>query len=137
MTENDGSSSGDDRPSNVPVDTTVDPTQVEVEGARGGTGGGNQVPPGTTTPTAEGAARSMNAGLGVDTVVGADESGDTTPAPFKPEAPKFGGLTKVGTNQWAPWTGGKPKADWTELKTTDPGAVVPTQETSVRPQASA
>ena len=103
MTKNQGSRSGDDRPSDVPVDINVEPVQTGTEGAGGGTGGTNQVPQGTTTPTAEGAQRSPSAGLGADTVVGTTRSGEPAVVPFKPEAPKFGGLTKVGTNQWAPW----------------------------------
>ena len=34
---------------------------------------------------------------------------------FKPKEPKFGGLVQVGHDTWAAWTGGKPKADFTQL----------------------
>ena len=36
----------------------------------------------------------------------------------KPMKPKMGGLTKQTADSWAAWTGGKPKADWSELKIT-------------------
>ena len=46
---------------------------------------------------------------------------------FKPRKPKFGGLRKTGTDLYTAWTGGKPKADWSELKTTKPKFIQPTQ----------
>jgi len=50
-----------------------------------------------------------------------------TAKPFKPKEPKFGGLTEVGTDIWAPWTGGKPKADWSELEENSPTTIIATQ----------
>ena len=38
----------------------------------------------------------------------------------KPKKPKMGGLTEVATNTWVPWTGGKPKEDWSGLKDPSP-----------------
>ena len=45
------------------------------------------------------------------------------PAPFIPTKPKFGDVVEVGTGTWVAWTGGEPKADWTELKQTAPVSI--------------
>jgi len=57
--------------------------------------------------------------------------------PFKPTTPKFGGLEEVGTDSWAAWTGGKPKADWSGLEVTKPKSLTPHQyrSTSIINQA--
>ena len=44
-----------------------------------------------------------------------------------PDKPNMGGLTQVGKEDWAPWTGGKPKADWTGLEEPDPTYIDPSQ----------
>ena len=51
----------------------------------------------------------------------------STSATFKPTKPKFGGLEQVSIDTWVPWTGGKPKADWTELEDINPGTIDPNQ----------
>ena len=51
----------------------------------------------------------------------------STSATFKPTKPKFGGLEQVSIDTWVPWTGGKPKADWTELEDINPGMIDPNQ----------
>ena len=40
---------------------------------------------------------------------------------LKPTKPIMGGVTQTGTDSWAAWTGGKPKADWSgfEVATSD------------------
>ena len=80
------------------------------EGSRGKSG----TPPGPPRP--------------VDTSVlppppsGGTPRGRTPPAGpgFRPKTPKMGGLQQVATDQWIPWTGGKPKADWTGLEEPNP-----------------
>ena len=64
-------------------------------------------------------------------------TGASTATPYKPKEPKFGGITKTSTDTYQPWTGGKPKADWTELETKKPLAIQPTQyrPTSITSQA--
>ena len=61
----------------------------------------------------------------------------TARIPFKPTKPKFGDIYEVGTDSWAAWTGGKPKADWTGLENPTPVAVAPNQyrTTSIGGQA--
>jgi len=55
----------------------------------------------------------------------------TLPTPptavFKPTTPRFGGVKEVEARNWAVWTGGKPKPDWTGLEVPDPLAIKPTQ----------
>ena len=46
---------------------------------------------------------------------------------FKPKAPTMGGLAQIGSNDWAPWVGGKPKADWSELQDKNPTYLDPCQ----------
>ena len=46
---------------------------------------------------------------------------------YKPKTPKFGGVKEVGTDSWAAWLGGKPKANWTELEDPDPKTIRATQ----------
>ena len=57
--------------------------------------------------------------------------------PFKPIKPKFGDISEVGTDSWAAWTGGKPKADWSGLEDSNPTAIAATQyrPTSISSQA--
>ena len=50
-------------------------------------------------------------------------SGGTTV--FRPTKPKFGDVVEVGTDLWAAWTGGKPRADWSGLEEPDPTNVSP------------
>ena len=56
---------------------------------------------------------------------------------FKPVKPTFGDIAEVGTDIWAAWTGGKPKADWSELEDTKPTTITATQyrATSITSQA--
>ena len=35
---------------------------------------------------------------------------------FKPDKPIIGGLVGSKWGEWVPWTGGKPKADWSGLE---------------------
>ena len=51
----------------------------------------------------------------------------TATTPFIPKKPKYGDLARVGTDSWVVWTGGKPKADWTELEDTKPKSIQPNQ----------
>ena len=37
-------------------------------------------------------------------------------SPYKPDEPLMGGLEVVGIDVWTPWTGGKPKVDWSDLE---------------------
>ena len=46
---------------------------------------------------------------------------------FKPNVPQFGGIEEVGTDSWAAWTGGKPRADWTGLVNPTPTSINPGQ----------
>ena len=50
---------------------------------------------------------------------------------FKPKAPTMGGLAKIGSNEWAPWVGGKPKADRRELQDKNPTFLDPCQHRPV------
>ena len=71
---------------------------------------------------------------------GSGPAGTTTTTPrmaFKPNAPKRGGLMQVGTDQWAPWTGGKPKVDWSGLEVPNPSSIEPNQYRSVSIGAAA
>ena len=54
-----------------------------------------------------------------------------------PAKPKFGGIAKISSDTWAAWTGGKPKADWSELEEPVPKSIAATQyrSTSVSSQA--
>ena len=52
-----------------------------------------------------------------DPNVGAAATANTQ---FRPKKPKYGDRVQTGPGKWAVWTGGKPKADWTELKETKP-----------------
>jgi hypothetical protein len=61
------------------------------------------------------------------TVSGAAATTATTTAPAMPKKPKFGGLKLTSMGIYTPWTGGKPKADWTELETRTPASIQPTQ----------
>ena len=73
----------------------------------------------------------VNPTLGVDT----DEAPEvpetirtlTETSSFKPKKPKFGGLSQVGPDSYAAWTGGKPKTDWTELEDPKPADIQPNQ----------
>ena len=52
-------------------------------------------------------------------------SGSNTPTGtgfviFKPDEPVMGGLVQTGREDWTPWVGGKPKADWSGLDDTTP-----------------
>ena len=44
----------------------------------------------------------------------------TPKSPFKPPDPKMGGPVQVKHDAYSAWTGGKPKADWSELEETSP-----------------
>ena len=44
----------------------------------------------------------------------------TPKSPFKPPDPEMGGLVQVKHDAYSAWTGGKPKADWSELEETSP-----------------
>ena len=46
---------------------------------------------------------------------------------FKQAKPTMGGLVEVGTDVWAAWTGGKPKADWSGLDEPNPTSIKPKQ----------
>ena len=46
---------------------------------------------------------------------------------FKPKKPKRGGLSQIGKDLWAPWTGGKPKTDWSGLGVPKPSSIEPNQ----------
>ena len=45
-----------------------------------------------------------------------DLSTDSDISSFKPKVPKFGGITRMGLDAWAVWTGGKPTVSWLELQ---------------------
>ena len=64
-------------------------------------------------------------GAGTDTPKTASKSGSKSA--FKPKKPKRGGLTQVGKDLWAPWTGGKPKTDWSGLEVPKPSSIEPNQ----------
>ncbi len=59
--------------------------------------------------------------------------GTQTPAgtiaviPYKPTAPKYGGIQETGPQTWDAWTGGKPKADWSGLEDPSPSIIKATQ----------
>ena len=57
----------------------------------------------------------------------AESTATTVKLPFKPKAPKFGGIKEVGTDLWAAWTGGKPRADLASLRVSTPGSIDPNQ----------
>ena len=57
----------------------------------------------------------------------ATTQGGTSNTSFTPKEPKFGGLDMTGQDTLTPWTGGKPKSDWTELETKAPASIQPTQ----------
>jgi len=44
-----------------------------------------------------------------------------------PVKPKFGGIAKISSDSWVAWTGGKPKADWTDLEKPNPVSIAATQ----------
>ena len=46
---------------------------------------------------------------------------------FKPKTPIMGGLLEVALDTYAPWTGGKPKPNWSGLENPKPGVVEPKQ----------
>ena len=46
---------------------------------------------------------------------------------FKPETPKFGGISKTGLDNWVAWAGGEPKSDWSGLKDPNPKLILPNQ----------
>ena len=50
----------------------------------------------------------------------------------KPDVPIMGELTKLSKDEWAAWTGGMPKADWTGLDTS--AALEFTTPNQLRPQ---
>ena len=52
-------------------------------------------------------------------------SSGTTKTVYKPVKPKFGDVALVGADQWNAWTGGKPKADWSELEDIAPSRIEP------------
>ena len=47
--------------------------------------------------------------------------------PFRPTTPKFGGIVQVSATEYVAWTGGKPKADFSELENTNPSPIKPNQ----------
>ena len=59
------------------------------------------------------------------------------PPKYRQTPPKFGGLTQTGPSTWVAWTGGKPKADWSELEKINPELIHPNQyrPTSITSQA--
>ena len=56
-----------------------------------------------------------------------DLSTDSDISSFKPKVPKFGGITRVGLDAWAVWTGGKPTVTWLELEDPSPKLISPNQ----------
>ena len=54
-------------------------------------------------------------------------AGTMARTPFKPKVPTMGGLAQIGSNDWAPWVGGKPKADWSEVMDKNPMCLDPCQ----------
>ena len=118
------SASGEDRPSglsdNEPAEAETEREEdvnVEAEGV------GHD-----TTRTEDGTRGTADAAAaGVPTAVGATKSGHAAVVPYMPIKPIYGGLTLVGPDLWAAWTGGKPRADWAELKNPDPAPIVATQ----------
>ena len=76
---------------------------------------GNNVPPNVTVPT-------LTSGNNVT---------QTALVPFHPTAPRFGGIEQVGSDTYAPWTGGKPMADWSRLENPEPPLIAPNQYQSI------
>ena len=66
-----------------------------------------------------------------------DQTAQTVGSQFSPVRPKMGGLRETGPETTTPWTGGKPKADWSGLENNKPESIQPTQyrPTSVSAQA--
>ena len=56
-----------------------------------------------------------------------DLSTDSDVSSFRPKVPKFGGITRVGIDAWAVWTGGKPTVTWLELQDPKPKLISPSQ----------
>ena len=46
---------------------------------------------------------------------------------FKPPKPRFGDVVEVSHENWAAWTGGEPKPDWSGLANPNPKAIRPNQ----------
>ena len=59
--------------------------------------------------------------------IGQSDSDISDPSTYKPDTPKYGGLTQSGPDYWVPWTGGKPKEDWSGLEKPDPVTTNPNQ----------
>ena len=90
-------------------------------------GSGGATPPKTSPPSGKATATPPKGSVMTSTMK----------VPFMPEKPKFGDVTEVGTDTWAAWTGGRPKADWSELEDTQPLSIDPNQyrSTSISSQA--
>ena len=67
------------------------------------------------------------------------EAAETAGLQYRPKMPKMGGVKETGPDTQTPWTGGKPKADWSELENKIPVSIQPTQfrPTSITSQAKA
>ena len=58
-------------------------------------------------------------------------TGAPTLPQFRPATPKMGGLLQVSATEWCPWTGGKPKADWSGLDSS--ADRIPAEDYQLRP----
>ena len=110
-------------------------SRTTTQSTASGAGGSSGTP---STSAASGAGGTAGPGPSSAATGASGSTGSaTTEDPYVPETPKFGGRKLIDADRWAVWTGGKPKADWTELEDPEPVAIAPTQfrPTSVSSQA--
>ena len=125
--ESESASSGDSRPASEHGEQEPAAQQSTGSGAgqgapkstTSGTGGTTGTSKTSTTSSAGGpTSTASSTGATTSTTAGAAPK-----APYKPIKPKFGNIAQVGLDDYAAWTGGKPKADWSGLEDPDPAMI--------------
>ena len=72
------------------------------------------------TPTGGMSQQELVAAATAAAVAAMKDAAAAAPGPQEPTKPKMGGNVKLSQKEWACWTGGKPKADWSGLNDTAP-----------------
>ena len=91
--------------------------------AASGAGGSS----GSASTSAASGAGGSSGSSSSSAAAGATGTTGSATIPYRPVKPKYGDIAIVGADNWAPWTGGKPRADWSELEEPAPRTIVATQ----------
>ena len=102
--------------------TIVDLPDLEDSSSNQTSGGGLDSQSGQGSGTGQGSSTGQGPGT---LITGSNTNPGGTKAVYKPDKPKFGDVTLVGSDQWNAWTGGKPRADWSGLEDPTPARIEP------------